>query len=402
MTLIVQIMIRVSMAYMDRQIRCISLVLAALAMALTGCDRAEESPYVLHFDLSQDPESLSATGLIKDYEIYSLETTDDARIGEIDKVVVTDDRIYVLDIFLTQSVYVFDKQGKFLHKISRHGQGPGEYVQLFDMDIDSQGAINLLSRLPQKIMTFVNDGDSLAKTTDLERSYTQLMKSGDSFFAYQGNFSQGGDKHNLCKLSPSGEIAGSWFDIPTGWESIMTVSMHPLSRGIDGAAYFIPPYATEVYRFDGTDFDLVMQLDFRKYNMPSSIQSYQDFKQSNNSDYISDIRNFAETRRYYVFHTLFHGQDVLMVVEKATGDTHFAKTEIDDVKYFLPFGKIVSLSPEYLVTMVNASEMDLFLTGKNEYNDFTAEYGSQIEALNKRLGHVADDDNPLLIVYTLN
>ena len=68
-------------------------------------------------------------GLLKDCTIVPLETNDSVLIGEIDKVIFYETRLYVATFSPEQAVYIFNLQGKLLHKISRKGRGAEEYLQ---------------------------------------------------------------------------------------------------------------------------------------------------------------------------------------------------------------------------------------------------------------------------------
>ena len=71
-----------------------------------------------------------------------LEFTDESIIGQIDKVLIFENKIYVLDR-QTASIFIFDMSGNYLSKICRIGQGPGDYITLnyFDIDTDKRHII---------------------------------------------------------------------------------------------------------------------------------------------------------------------------------------------------------------------------------------------------------------------
>ena len=52
------------------------------------------------------------------YKFKILETTVNSLIGSFDKVVIRDDRIYVIDKSIKEEVYMFDNNGKFIINIS--------------------------------------------------------------------------------------------------------------------------------------------------------------------------------------------------------------------------------------------------------------------------------------------
>lgn len=83
-------------------------------------------------DLDEHTVELQRLSLIKDIRIVRLETNDSVLVGRIDKVLIHDGKIYIGDFYASQSLFIFDMQGKAIRKISRKGRGPGEYIQLRD------------------------------------------------------------------------------------------------------------------------------------------------------------------------------------------------------------------------------------------------------------------------------
>ena len=58
-------------------------------------------------------------------------------IGVIDKMIVTKDKIYILDCYTAQQIFVFDKTGNLLFRIKNKGRGPKEYLSVADMQVDT-------------------------------------------------------------------------------------------------------------------------------------------------------------------------------------------------------------------------------------------------------------------------
>lgn len=82
-------------------------------------------------------ESYSFDSLIDDISYIRLETNDDCLIGNIHQILCTNDYVFILDAFVANSVYCFDKQGRFIRKIGKMGQGPGEYFRLCKIALTS-------------------------------------------------------------------------------------------------------------------------------------------------------------------------------------------------------------------------------------------------------------------------
>lgn len=63
-----------------------------------------------------------------------LETKNESLFGRVGKVVVTDDRIYVMDDWDIDVVLCFNRKGRFINIFNKTGKGPDEYDNLDDFD----------------------------------------------------------------------------------------------------------------------------------------------------------------------------------------------------------------------------------------------------------------------------
>jgi len=86
-----------------------------------------------------------------------LETKKNCLIGQIDKVIVKNGRIYIFDPNVSKCLFVFNIKGDFLFKISPYGQGPGEALSLSDFDIYKEN-IFILSPCDRKILNYDING----------------------------------------------------------------------------------------------------------------------------------------------------------------------------------------------------------------------------------------------------
>lgn len=107
---------------------------------------------IIDLDLAKKMETLFLhSTLYKSVKIIPLETNKSCLIGLINKLQVTDNFILVLDRSKANSLYVFNKEGHFVRKIGRVGQGPGEYISIADFTVDRENGIVYISdgRLPR-------------------------------------------------------------------------------------------------------------------------------------------------------------------------------------------------------------------------------------------------------------
>lgn len=92
-------------------------------------------PYVI--DVSQAKNITTSDLCTKMSKISYIQLDSKELIGEISKMIVTDDKIYIMDSFVAQQVFVFDKKGKLLFCIDQKGHGPGDFISIWDIQVDT-------------------------------------------------------------------------------------------------------------------------------------------------------------------------------------------------------------------------------------------------------------------------
>lgn len=132
-----------------------------LSLFLCSCASIENSmtkgEYVINLDSIQKEKTLEFTSLYnsKKLTILVLDTVQNALLGSIDKIGITNQCILVLDKDTGQKLLAFDKQGKFLRQIGKIGQGPGEYSRISDFTYSQkENSIFILDYYLQKIHVY--------------------------------------------------------------------------------------------------------------------------------------------------------------------------------------------------------------------------------------------------------
>jgi hypothetical protein len=111
--------------------------------------------------LEKKPSKIS--DFTQDIEYIPLETTDSSLVGEIEKMIVWNDSLYIWDR-MTESIFCFNSKGKFLFKIHKHGPGPEEYIRISDFDIEKEtGNIYIYSDINMSILKYSSKGNFLNK-----------------------------------------------------------------------------------------------------------------------------------------------------------------------------------------------------------------------------------------------
>jgi hypothetical protein len=103
-------------------------------------------------------EEISINELFGEFEYISLETSKESIFGEIKKLIVYDDKYYILDNKLRR-IFVFQHDGTFVHTIGRIGQGPGEYTHIEDFQIDEVNSRIIILGYPSILYFYDFDGN---------------------------------------------------------------------------------------------------------------------------------------------------------------------------------------------------------------------------------------------------
>lgn len=83
-------------------------------------------------------------------------TNEDQMFGRIDKIIIKQGRIYIADNRM-RSLVIYDENGLGVSKVGTVGQGPKEFLNLADFDVDSLGNIYILDGRLDKLLKYDNN-----------------------------------------------------------------------------------------------------------------------------------------------------------------------------------------------------------------------------------------------------
>ncbi|MDY3063756.1 MAG: 6-bladed beta-propeller [Bacteroidaceae bacterium] len=359
----------------------------------------------LKFNLNEI-SSIHKSDVISDVEIYSLQDST-VTLGSIEKVELLDSIIYLQDMS-TNSLHIFSLEGNHINTISGQGHGNGEYYQLNDFFVDNDNkTVNLLSRLNKKIYVYDLLGRKLLNQIELPKAFVSICKSQNNYIGYMGNYTENADyPYNYWIMDKSFNVKGNFGKINQNIESHCSRSFMPFSFFKDNLNV-IYEYSNSVKTISPSNAHEInlYELDFGEYNCPVLTKS--DFNDNNRmfkvkNTYITNPNRCQETEHYLLFFVNAKGQNVICAYNKNGTDTHALQLDSYTDKYLFGFGNIVGVTEKHIISTVDAEEIYDCWIGRNDYNDFYADYPTQVENLRKRFKNVDPSGNPFLIVYNLN
>ena len=113
-----------------------NLILIVVSLFIFSCssekgnEQGEYHHFVVDIKGKSDPELLKETMGNMESRLVRLETADSLLFnGKSSYLYVVSDYLFVADL-KQKIILCYDKQGKFINKINRKGQGPEEYITL--------------------------------------------------------------------------------------------------------------------------------------------------------------------------------------------------------------------------------------------------------------------------------
>jgi hypothetical protein len=319
-----------------------------------------------------------------------LETTDDILIGSIDKLEVKDSLFFFLDR-QSQIIWCFDQNGKYKYKIDKRGQGPGEYIRIFDFNIDNKNnQILILDRDTRKILFYNLNGEYI---TDLKMDITATRFSvlTDNFLFYTSgrDIHMGKSKdefgYNFFLVNKKGQITSKYFP----YNELTDNSMEDKIFENHQNSAFVH-YATNdiIYEFnDSGDIINKIVFDFGKYKIPAKTST----NDKNNPHYAHIFQVFYSEIFMYVVY-IYEMRLRFILHDNKTGKQINGSMLENDMDY-IPF-----LNPAPMKVIENKllfvkEAGDIFKQEKDKkkiYEDI------------EQLSSLKEDDNPVIAIIYLN
>ena len=158
----------------DRTMKITRIISFVLVMVLTACsDKGtshKEMPIVAHiedvngepltvcrYDLLTDTVDIPLSDLVEELQFVKLDNREEALVG-MAPLYISDN--YILVGKGNQVPFkLFRRDGKFINKVGSIGQGPGEYQNIYDVQIDEKhGRIYLLPWITNRILVYNMEG----------------------------------------------------------------------------------------------------------------------------------------------------------------------------------------------------------------------------------------------------
>jgi hypothetical protein len=207
-----------------------------------------------------DNSTIPLSEFVESIDIIPLESNDSCILGEIRKIVIHNDHIFLIESHRPKTVYRFDMQGNFSNSIGVYGQGPMETLELQDFSInEEENRIYLLDNAKHAIFCYTFDGEFIEKI-NINQGGTRFEYFDSHFYIYADNPVKL-RLYCLTVLNVKGHLESSHF--PS--------RLYPINIGCNSftktkdSLFLYKPMNDTIYTLQETELKYAYFFDFGKY-----------------------------------------------------------------------------------------------------------------------------------------
>lgn len=235
---------------------------------LIACNSGDKNSVSYYIDV-QNTEPI--TDVFENWQAVPLETKDSVLITDIDKIEVNDDYFFILDR-LVATIFQFDKNGNFVNKIERQGEGPEEYLEISDFKW-FENFVYVLSSVNHTIYKYDMTG-SFVKSYKLDDYYHRFeFYNKDTIVLYSAFSNE--KKFNFCFYDLVGEkifAETSAFDRNENF----IIYKCPFSDEFSFYKYVYFPYDYSIYELTSESCNPVFRFEFNTIELPDKKISFEE------------------------------------------------------------------------------------------------------------------------------
>ena len=286
---------------------------------------------VLDLDLDQ---KLFLSEIADSIEVISLEHTNESDISLVWRIIPYKDRYYIKNGITESYVLVFDRNGKFIYRLDKRGQGPGEYASLEDIAIDPKREELVLLTADSGILKYDLDGNFISRIKSVYGDNLAIDSVGN---LYQTTDCTDANPNSLLFISETDSV---FFGKVTR-DDYLRMNRYVHSNLFDchnGSVYHSAPYCDSIFNVTNGIRIPFLYINYNGKNIPVKeiFKEGRNFKITN--QYKADYKDRFRTDTYqisdnFLYVSAMEGNalDVMALYSFRTGKTLSGHRLIDDV-----------------------------------------------------------------------
>lgn len=334
-----------------------------------------------------------------------LETSKDGIVGSIDRAIVRNDTIFVLDTKVSKGIFVFKLDGKFLYSINKKGNGPGEINSIQDFTFIGDN-IAILNNNHQ-IQIYNSKNGLFIEKISLPFSTNSIVSTDNSYvvdlFTNDEKVDQNFD-YNLFRLDlAEKKMLSRGFPKPSiNMKYNNKFNFYTSSAG----TYFTKPFDYNIYQIDGDEISIYKSLDFGKYSLEKDFRENlskrgNPIKMLLTLPYVRSIRNVMINDNFEYFIYSFQSKTFFYYMDKKENITANFEKFGDDV-FLGAFNPIpIGLTKNKIMFVIEPSTLKSIMKSLAEHPYNRKTIKPIFDNLKLLSSKVENDSNPIIVFTSI-
>lgn len=262
-------------------------IILLIMLVLYSCSRENKANHddLEIYPLREKNSEIKLNQLFSGFDFIALETTDKAFIGNISKLIVIDDNIFILDNSHAKKIFIFNTNGKFIRTVGKLGKGPGEYTNIEDFTIDKGTGNIVVLAYPSMALIYNTEGDFINQKKLSEKALLWNIGSYKNGYLCSSNNQsvlKGDNAFLLFNYTNDFELKSKSIDVLSHYVTIPPIISNPLLNYQNQVAYF-DFHTSSLYLGANTSNPNRIHFNFEEKNVPEEVYtSSQEFLMNQN------------------------------------------------------------------------------------------------------------------------
>jgi hypothetical protein len=330
--------------------------------------------------------------IVDSYDMIKLETNKDCLIGDIQKLVIYDNKIFIL----SRNIYCFNMKGKFIYSISNKGKGPKEFLKLQDFSINDS-LLYLYDNFGRKLNIYnVNNGAYINSIKVIHSAHEMEINNDFLYFNRLGisnNYVKGNEMLISHHINSPEKIT-AYFPSNLYIGNIVNQLIKT-----NNSCYWIDPIACNIYKLDGNKVVNFLHLNFGSKNVQSheiSSSRYTSYSALREAGKAFGLEEFYESSKLFTAKVFIGTNICFVVIDKTNNKSVIFKGFFGNLEPYQFMEKIIASDSTNFYSIIPAHIVN---------KQFQKIQKSQIiippecENIIKCFQETKDSDNPILLVY---
>ncbi|MAL18048.1 MAG: hypothetical protein CL670_01185 [Balneola sp.] len=349
-------------------------------------------------------EFVNTSSIISNVKYLKLSEEGGNYIGQIEKVLLKNNKIYVLDAEQSLALYVYNEEGRLLFDISNYGRGPGEFMSPNDFDVDlKNNQIIIYDTGGSKFIYYnSNNGEYIEEKTFKHRlSRFKKIESGYLIFMNNVLTNSMDDSHNMLITDNDFNIREESIDIDPD-----LIDYHynlPTNFSVfNDKVFFTAPSDYIIYSYDKEKFKKIKKIDFGEKELPESF-----FEEKENvierikllEEYANNISNYYEAEDFSFFTYRYkRNHNYVFASNKENKMLHTSNIKLkDDIGLGPMMRRPIQIKGDTLVWFQQSTSLVEYISNKKKKGSEWSSLKQKNPSLVAFEKEIDKNDNPYLI-----